>query len=142
MLKSRIDLKSLINYFAVPKGENGIRIVYDATANKLNECVWVPSFYLPALVSLLRALDQNSQMADRNIADMFQNFQLYAEVVPQTGVDLGPMYDEGEAIRDQRWACWDRKLMGFAAPHYNSVKMALIAEEVCKGNHHQKKGGG
>ena len=60
MLKSGIELKSLIKYFAVPKGENNIRIVYDATANKLNKCVWVPSFWLPTLDMLLRALDHNS----------------------------------------------------------------------------------
>ena len=29
---------------------------------------------------------------------------------------------------------WDRNLMGFAASPYNSIKMALIAEEICKGN--------
>ena len=60
MLKSGLDLKSLIKYFAVPKGDDDIRIVYDATANKLNECVWVPSFWLPTLDTLLRALDHNS----------------------------------------------------------------------------------
>ena len=82
MLKSGIDLKSFIKYFAVPKGGNDIRTVYGPTANKPNECVWVPSFWLPKLDSFLRALDQNSWMADRNIADMFLNFQLHADVVP------------------------------------------------------------
>ena len=132
---------SLIKYFTVPKGKNDIRIMYDATANKLNACVWVPSFWLPTLDSLLCVLDQNSWMADRDIADMFLNFQLHAEVVTYTGVDLGPIYEEEEAIGDSRWACWDRNLMGFAASPYNSVKMALIAEEVCKGNRHQTKRG-
>ena len=141
MLKSGLDIKSLIKYFAVPKGEDDIRIVYDATANKLNECVWVPSFWLPTLDTLLRALDHNSWMADRDIADMFLNFQLHAKVVPYTGVDLGPMYEKGDSIGDRRWACWDRNLMGFAASPYNSVKMALIAEEVCKGDRHQTKRG-
>ena len=53
MLKSGIELKSLIKYFSEPKGENDIRIVYDATAKKLNECIWVLSFWLPTLDSLL-----------------------------------------------------------------------------------------
>ena len=116
--------------------------MYDATANKLNKYVWVPSFWLPTLDSLLRALNQNSWMTDRDIADMFLHFQLHAEVVPCTGVDLRPMHKEGEAVGDRRWAYyWDRKLMGFAASPYNSVKIALIAEEVCKGNRHQTKSG-
>ena len=141
MLKLGIEVKSLIKYFAVPKGENDIRIVYDATAYKLNECVWVPSFWLPTLDMLPWALGHNSWMADRDITDMFLNFQLHAEVVPYIGVDLGPMYEKGESVGNRRWACWDRNLMGFAASPYNSIKMVLIAEEVCKGNRHQKKGG-
>jgi hypothetical protein len=39
-----VNVRSYIKYFAVPKGEDNIRIVYDATANQLNECVWVPTF--------------------------------------------------------------------------------------------------
>ena len=35
-VKIGIDLKSLIKYFAVPKGGNDIHIVYDTTVNKLN----------------------------------------------------------------------------------------------------------
>ena len=58
MLRLGTDLKSLIKYFALPKGENDIQIVYDVTANKLNECVWVPSFWLHTLESLFRALDK------------------------------------------------------------------------------------
>ena len=44
MLRLGIKLKSLVKYFAVPKEEPDILIVYDATANKLNKCVWAPSF--------------------------------------------------------------------------------------------------
>ena len=44
LLTLGIKAKSMIRYFAVPKGEDDIRMVYDATANHLNECLWVPSF--------------------------------------------------------------------------------------------------
>ena len=40
-------VKSCIKYFGVPKGEDDVRMVYNATANGLNECVWSPSFWLP-----------------------------------------------------------------------------------------------
>ena len=53
VLRLGIDIKSLIKYFSVPTGENDIHVVYDATANKLNEYVWVPPFWLPPLDSLL-----------------------------------------------------------------------------------------
>jgi hypothetical protein len=39
-----MSVKSFIKYFAVPKGKDNIRMVYNATANKLNEAVWVPTF--------------------------------------------------------------------------------------------------
>ena len=116
--------------------------MHDATANKLNECVWVLSFWIHTLDSLLRALDENSWMTDCDIANMFLNFQLHADVAPYTRVDLRPMYKEGEEVKDRRWACWDMNLMGFASSPYNSAKMALIAREVCKGDRHQKKGSG
>ena len=44
-----IKLKSLIKYFAVPKGLEDIRIVYDGTASGLNDAVWAPSFWLPTI---------------------------------------------------------------------------------------------
>ncbi len=39
LLSTGIKVKLLIKYFAVPKGEDDIRLVYNAMANKLNECV-------------------------------------------------------------------------------------------------------
>ena len=53
-------IKSMIKYFAIPKGKDDIRVVYDATANHLNECVWVPTFWLPPIDSLIRTLDRYS----------------------------------------------------------------------------------
>ena len=34
-------------------------------------------------------------MADRDMSDMFLNFQLHHSVVPFTGVDLRPIYESG-----------------------------------------------
>ena len=133
LISTGLAIKSFIKFFAVPKGEDDIRMVYDATANKLNECVWVPSFWLPTIDSLVRALDKNSWMTDRDVGDMFLNFQLHKDVVPFTGVDLSSLYDNSEEL-GPRWAVWDRNLMGFAASPYNSIKMALVAEEICKGD--------
>ena len=65
-LTTGVDLKSLIKYFAVPKGLDDIRIVYDGTASDLNEAVWAPSFWLPTIDSLVRALDADSWMSDRD----------------------------------------------------------------------------
>ncbi len=74
-------IKSLIKYFAVPKGMlddvvQDWRIVFHAGANKLNDSIWAPSFSLPTMNSLLRIVDSNSLMEDRDIGEMFLNFQL------------------------------------------------------------------
>ena len=38
---------SLTNYFCVPKGNDDIRMVYDATKCGLNEAVEAPNFFMP-----------------------------------------------------------------------------------------------
>ncbi len=73
---------SLIEYFAIPKGViNGVvqdwRTVFHARANKLNDCVWTPSFSLPLLNSLLRIVDETTVMANRDMEEMFLNFNLH-----------------------------------------------------------------
>jgi hypothetical protein len=136
-LVSGTKVKLLIKYFAVPKGDDNIRLVYDATANRLNECVWVPTFWLPTIDTLIRALDRDSWMTDRDVGDMFLNFQLHESVVPFTGVDLSSLYVDNKE-EGPRWAVWDRNLMGFAASPYNSIKMALAVEEVCRGNQNEE----
>ena len=128
---------SLLKYFAVPKVEDDVRLVYNATANKLNECVWVPSFWLPTIDSLVRALDKDLWMTDRDVGDMFLNYQLHRTVVPYMGVDLSSLYKDKDEV-GPCWAVWDRNLMEFAASPYNSIKMALVAEEVCRGDRHEQ----
>jgi hypothetical protein len=46
-------VKSL-NYFAVPKGEDDIRVVFDGTASGLNDALWANWFSLPKLDSMLQ----------------------------------------------------------------------------------------
>jgi hypothetical protein len=42
-------VKSLTLYFAVPKGEGEIHMVYDGTKSGLNHALWVPWFPLPTI---------------------------------------------------------------------------------------------
>jgi hypothetical protein len=118
---------SLINYFAVIKGiiNNVVmdwHIVFHAGANKLNDCVWTPSFSLPTLNSLLRLVDEDTLMADRDMGEMFLNFQLHSKTVRFMGIDLGPL-DFMPDECSHRWMCWQRNLMGFRGSPYNLVKM-------------------
>jgi hypothetical protein len=47
------------------------------------------------------------------------------------------LYDEEEETGPW-WAVWDRNLMGFVASPYNSTKLVLVVEEVCRGNRHEE----
>ena len=133
-------ISSLIKYFAVPKGiidgeVQDWRTVFHAGANKLNDVVWVPSFGLPTVNSLLRITDVLSLMEDRDVEEMFLNFQLHSDAMKYTGIDIGPL----EFTLDEctsRWVCWNRNLMGFRPSPYNSIRMFLIAEEVIRGDRH------
>jgi hypothetical protein len=72
-------------------------------------------------------------MTDHDMGDMFLNYQLHEEVQPYTAVDLICPQDSPKETGSE-WEVWDRNLMGFAASPYNSIKVALVAEEVCKGD--------
>jgi hypothetical protein len=128
-----MGVKLSIKYFTIPMGGDDVGMVYNATANKLNEAVWVPTFWLLRMDTLVRNFGRNSWMTDRNIGDMFLNYQLHNEVWPYTAVELTCLRDSPKETGPE-WAVWDRNLMGFAASPYNSIKMALVAEEVCKGD--------
>jgi hypothetical protein len=67
------------------------------------------------------------------MGDMFLNFQLHESAVPFTGVQLLSLYNSPNKV-GLRLAVWDRNLMGFAPSPYNSIKMALIVEEISKGD--------
>jgi len=138
-------LKSCIKYFAVPKGIiDGVvqdwRIVYHAGANKLNDCVWAPNFWLPTTSTLLRMLDSSSLMEDRDIGEMFLNFELHPFIRKYAGVDIAPLAVGEEApIDEQRWFSWTKNLMGFRSSPYNSVKMYLMVEEIIRGDRRDEK---
>lgn len=103
------------------------------SSNGLNDSVWTPSFWLPKVDSLLRMVDFDSVMEDRDIGEMFINFQLHPSIRKYTGVDLGPLGLTEDECASQ-WVYWVRNLMGFKSSPHNSVRMNLISEEVIRGN--------
>ena len=130
--------KSVIKYFAVPKGKMDDvvldwRIVFDAGANELNDAVFVPSFSLPNTNSLLRLVHSKSRMADRDLSEMFHQFQLHEGTIDYTAIDLLPLQLDSQKY-PHRWMSWKRNLMGFRSSPYNSVRMYLIIEEMIRGD--------
>lgn len=68
--------QSLTSYFAVPKGESDVCMVYDATRSGLNESIWVPSSSLPQAEALTDLLEPTSWMGDIDMGEHFLNFPL------------------------------------------------------------------
>jgi hypothetical protein len=132
--------RSLIKYFAVPRGIiNGIiqdwRKVFHAGANKLNDCIWTPSFSLLTVNSLVQIVNQHTLMAGRDLGEMFLNFHLHSDTVRFAGIDMGPLDFASEEC-NQWWMCWKRNLMGFKPPPYNLIHMYLVAKEIIRGYPH------
>jgi len=133
-------LESWIKYFGVPKGIlDGVvqdwRVVYHVGANGLNDCVWDPPFGIHKVDSLLRSVDLDTVMHNRDIGEMFLNFELHPSARKYTGVDVGPLeFSDSECIARLLW--WTKDLMGFSPSPYNSVKMYFISEEIIRGDRH------
>ena len=131
------EVLALTNFFAVPKGLTDIRMVYDGTRSGLNHRVWVPSFTLPTLDSLLRCVDSTTHMGDIDVGEMFLNFVLHLSLVALCGVDLTLYFPEdvppGEKVL---WEAWQRTGMGFKWSPYQAVQAMMVAEEVILGDRH------
>lgn len=64
-------VKSLTGFFAVPKGTDDIRIVYDASKSGLNMAIWSPNFFLPTMTSVLNQADDRTYFGDIDLGEMF-----------------------------------------------------------------------
>jgi len=122
-------VKGLTRFFAVPKGPEDIRMVYDASVSGLNDALWAPWFVMPTIRSHLRAVDVNTFMGDVDIGEMFLNFVLHDELKPHCGVDLTTYYP-GETTKEKTlWVRWNRCCMGLKSSPYNCVQGILHAAE-------------
>ena len=110
---------SLINCFAVPKGQEDIRLVYDGTKSGLNSAVWAPNFFMPSPDSALMWVDSSFWFADLDLGEMFLNYFMDEKLREYSGVDLSVL--EGKEGTD--WKRWARTFMGFSPSPYNAVKL-------------------
>jgi hypothetical protein len=122
-------VKSLTSYFSVPKGEGDIRMVYDGTKCGLNKILWVPSFSLPDVDTLLSLVEESSWMGDIDIGEMFLNFPLDKHLQAYCGVDLKPYLPQFAS-----WVMWVRCAMGLKPSPYVAIRYMLLASEVIRGD--------
>mmetsp|Transcript_18229 Transcript_18229/g.45121 ORF Transcript_18229/g.45121 Transcript_18229/m.45121 type:complete len:1319 (-) Transcript_18229:2184-6140(-) len=129
---SKGTVVSLTSFFAVEKGEDDIRMVYDGTKSGLNEAMWVPRFGLPTIETHLRSIEEGTFLADVDVGECFLNFPLHPSLRQLAGVDFTHYFPDpsGAAV----WECWHRALMGVKSSPYQAVQGMTVAEEVIRGN--------
>jgi hypothetical protein len=131
---SKGSVASLTLYFCVPKGDQDIRMVYDATKSKLNSCLWAPNFGLPTVDTLTRNNSCESWMGDLDIGEMFLNFCLHPDLQPFCGVDLKPYFLSERGPSKTLWERWVRCMMGLKSSPYFCIKALLIMLEFICGD--------
>jgi hypothetical protein len=129
---------SLTSYFAVPKGELDIRLVYDGTSSGLNDALWAPSFWMPTSESAVRVVSFYSYLFDSDIGECFLNFPNDKRLRKYCGVDLTPfrgvLTTRPEFSSGLLWEFWTRGFMGCKSSPYNSVRYLYLADEFCRGH--------
>ena len=132
---------SLISFFAVPKGAEDIRMVYDATKCGLNEVIWSPNFFLPSVSTVVRSATPDTFFGDIDLGEMFLNYFLDEDLRSSAGVDVTDIADllEIEVPEGKRLIMrWERNLMGLKSSPYNSIRTFLWSEDFIRGDRRSK----
>ena len=127
-------VQNLTRFFAVPKGESDIRMVYDSTVANLNNCLWAPWFAMPTIRNHLRAIGPGAFMADVDIGEMFLNFPMHPSIRPYCGVDLTKYFPELVGNGKVLWVRWTRCCMGLKTSPYNCVQGMMHLSEAIFGD--------
>ena len=142
-------VSSLTNYFAVPKGLDDFRNVYDATKCGLNAAVSAPNFYMPTIDACLRSVEASTYSGDNDLGDMFLNYILHEAIRSYVGIDvtdclLSPKenyYEPRDEYhgRAKIWYRWNRCMMGFSQSPYNAIKACHHSEEIMRGDNRDQQ---
>jgi hypothetical protein len=110
-------------------------MVYDGTKSGLNDALWVPSFSLPTVDTMLRAVTYDTVMSDFDIGDCFLNFVMHETLQALCGVDLTLYFGEGQLL----WERWVRAAMGLKSSPHQAVQAIMVAKGVMLGNRKDPK---
>ena len=86
-----------LHFFAVPKGDSDVRVVFDGTSSGLNETLWAPNFYLPTARAAALNLSYTTWMADMDCGEMFHNFHMDRRIRKCAGLQIGKLASAGES---------------------------------------------
>ncbi|KAL7580705.1 hypothetical protein ACA910_002212 [Epithemia clementina (nom. ined.)] len=127
------ECRATMHFFAVPKGDTDVRMVYDGTKSKLNDCLYAPWFPLPDADILARTLDVGYWCIDNNYGEMFLNFWLHPELELYSGMELSTLYgtlDSGQV----RVEVWKRCPMGQSPSLFATVQQMRCLKRLILGN--------
>jgi hypothetical protein len=116
--------------FAVPKGDDDIRIVWDSTGNGVNETLWTPSFGIPSVKALTGYIVAGTFMGDFDIGECWHNFMVHPRDQPLFGVDLPSALKK---VWGSTWYRWARLPMGARPSPYNACRLIARALEFAVG---------
>ena len=63
-------------------------MVFNGVTSGLSNALWATQFYLPTVRTTLRATEEGTYMADKNIGEMFFNFMSRKDFRPYYGVSI------------------------------------------------------
>ena len=127
----RNHVLSLTGFFAVPKGSDDIRMVYDATKCGLNDALWAPNFSLPTVDSIIHSSSKGTWFGDIDLGEMFLNYPLDRRIRPYAGVDT---YHNDGPTQKRVLHRWNRNAMGLMPSPYNSTQGFAVSSEVITGD--------
>jgi hypothetical protein len=138
-------VSSLTGSFPVPKGEDDLRMVYDASKCGLNSQLWAPNFMLPTIDMTLRHVDHSGWFGDIDLGEMFLNFPLDINLRPFVGIDATDLRDRLKELdniprsvlenRGRLFLRWERCLMGLRSSPFNACKAMGWADDIIRGHH-------
>jgi hypothetical protein len=128
-------VKSLFKFFTVPKGTSDVRMVYDRTASRFNNGVWVLGFGLPTVETLLRGTGPGTWIVDLDIGEMFLNFMLAEDARHMVGIDISQFFsEEMKEGKLTSWEIWMCCAMGLKVSPNHAIRALLHVEEFLLGN--------
>jgi hypothetical protein len=125
-------VSALTSFFAVMKGDDDIRMVFNGTLSGLNSALWTPWFCLQNTTTHMRIVETGTFMADVDIGKMFLNFFLDPRIRRFAGVDFTKFYlEELDETNKFIWERWNRCAMGFRLCPFVTIKaLAWLQEKV------------
>jgi hypothetical protein len=121
--------RNTVPRFAVPKGSDDIRVVWDLKKNGVN----APSFFLPTVATYLRRLDCDAYSGDFDIGEQFHNYMLHPVEQIYCGVHIPKdlvLQLCAEGLIVEPLMRWSRLVFGWQSSPYLALRMLAQALEV------------